>query len=229
MSHAENRRRASLTENDTRQNVTLNGVTPNPEGRNSTAPAASEPSPAVAEARVTASAPQAAEPLLDNAMLNDAMPGASPRFAAPDFAGNDFAGNDDFDSEPDDNGALTLEAIDHAIAAHGRWNIRLRCAIETGRTVFTPETTQAEKCPMGALLSPTSVRHQTIREIHDDFHREVGRILTLAVRGRREEARAELEINPDFAMVSAAFTGQLKSLAREITLAESPELLDSYR
>ena len=224
MSHAENRRRASLTENDTRQNATLNGVTPNPEERNSTAPAASEPSPAVAEARVTASAPQAAEPLLDNAMLNDAMPGASPRFAAPDLAGND-----DFDSQPDDNGALTLEAIDHAIAAHGRWNIRLRCAIETGRTVFTPETTQAEKCPMGALLSPTSVRHQTIREIHDDFHREVGRILTLAVRGRREEALAELEINPDFAMVSAAFTGQLKSLAREITLAESPELLDSYR
>lgn len=171
-----------------------------------------------------------AEAVIDESVSPESVFTESVSAAAPDFAAaSDFDSDSAADDNADDNGAFTLEAIEKAIDAHNRWSIRLRCAIETGRTVFTPETTHADRCPMGALLSPHSVRHQTIREIHDDFHREVGRILTLAVRGRRAEAREELETNPDFAMVSAAFTGQLKSLAREITLAESPELLDSYR
>jgi hypothetical protein len=117
---------------------------------------------------------------------------------------------------------LTCEAIDQALAAHGRWYIRLRCAIETGRTVFTPETSAEGCCQLGRLLREDSGRYQALRQIHEDFHREVGRILSLALHGRRREARREFEANPDFMHLSTALRQEMNFLRpRQISRPET--------
>ena len=111
---------------------------------------------------------------------------------------------------------LTCESIDQALAAHGRWYIRLRCAIETGRTVFTSETSSEACCELGLLLREDPGRYQTLRRIHADFHREVGRIFALAIHGHYREARVEFEANTHFTDLSTALRKEMHFLARQM-------------
>ena len=112
---------------------------------------------------------------------------------------------------------LNRRAIEDALAEHGRWYVHLRCAIESGHTVFTPETTSEHCCELGWLLREDPEHYENLRTVHSDFHKQVGRILALAIRGHQREALVEFEANTHFANLSAALRKEMNSLARRLS------------
>lgn len=87
--------------------------------------------------------------------------------------------------------------INKAIGAHGVWKVRLRDAIQKGISDHTPETVGADSaCDFGKWLYaiPHGERHpefwERVHKVHAVFHKEAGKILKLALDGKRDEALA---------------------------------------
>ncbi len=93
------------------------------------------------------------------------------------------------------------EEIAKAFGAHGLWKTRITHAIETGHSVHSPEeAARHDECVFGQWLQGSvlsaSVRasddYQTVSALHAEFHRAAGDILSKALAGNRDEARADL-------------------------------------
>ena len=99
-----------------------------------------------------------------------------------------------------------------AIAAHGMWKARLEEAAHTGRSSFDPVTARAnDRCAFGKWLAtqPRDQRVEEIAQLHTRFHEEAGGVLELALRGRRDEALARLDVGTTFADISSELTQKL--------------------
>lgn len=117
--------------------------------------------------------------------------------------------------------AQVADAVEKAIGAHAQWKVRLRQAVDSGTSdISVPDASSDRKCAFGQWLyggtlvkafdrSPTA---QRIRQLHADFHKEAGRILGLAVAGRRREAEAALAITEPFNGISSQLVAQLKAV-----------------
>jgi len=108
------------------------------------------------------------------------------------------------------------EQFTAAIDAHSRWFTRLRVAIETGKSDFDPAKVALDnQCDFGKWLhqqSPPAFRgteaFTKIRTLHSSFHGHAGRILKLALAGKKAEALAEI-----------ADKSAIRSTSRELVIA----------
>ncbi len=89
------------------------------------------------------------------------------------------------------------EEVQKAMGAHGLWKVRLKDAINTGKSEFTATTVcQDNQCAFGQWLyglNPSVKnlkRWQCVKQAHADFHREAGRVLELALAGKKDAANA---------------------------------------
>jgi methyl-accepting chemotaxis protein len=118
------------------------------------------------------------------------------------------------------------EEIMKAIGAHGQWKTRLLQAIETGKFDGTVETVRVDNhCAFGKwLYGPTldakdklSSHYKEVRELHARFHEQAARVVSLALEGKKQEARQALAIDGEYSKVSSqlttAMSAWLKSLA----------------
>lgn len=89
--------------------------------------------------------------------------------------------------------------LDRAISKHAQWKMRLRNAIDTGTSEWSPETVASDKnCDFGKWLHSLSEEEKqskiwaNIQKLHADFHVIAAGILRLALEGKHEEAMVAL-------------------------------------
>lgn len=123
-------------------------------------------------------------------------------------------GNDDdeglVESDDQSTSTLDLEHIDRAIGAHGSWKLRLREAVQTGKTEWQVETVRRDDaCVFGKWLAklPANVRAtdegKQVAAYHTHFHRLVAGILEQVMAGQRQEAAKEIGAGSEFASLSS--------------------------
>lgn len=97
---------------------------------------------------------------------------------------------------------LTLkDQILAAIKAHGEWKFRLRSAINTGKSEWTPHDIQPDnRCVFGQWLHGREIPAEAKNacyfkaiELHANFHRLASKILDMALKGQKEEALKMIE------------------------------------
>lgn len=121
------------------------------------------------------------------------------------------------------------EEIDKALLAHGEWKKRLALVIEKGDRALSPEVlAKDDQCEFGKWLYleiAPEVRAQSIyekaRKLHADFHVEAGRVLILALSGRRLEAMEAIETTSDFTRLSGALAFTLSQWRFKLAKAHS--------
>ena len=108
------------------------------------------------------------------------------------------------------------ESIGNAIGAHAQWKLRLKTAIDTGKSEWTVERVSPDNlCDFGKWLYslPESDRKkenwQKIRALHAEFHREAAKVLNLALRGAQAEARELMAFGSAYAKVSSRLTWEM--------------------
>jgi len=107
-----------------------------------------------------------------------------------------------------------IEQINNAIAAHGLWKARLRQAIETGKSDFTPSAVKPpNNCEFGKWLYGSIAEnlknteyYRKVVKLHAEFHVEAARILQLAIDGNKDEAMKGLQITGKYVTLSASLT-----------------------
>jgi hypothetical protein len=104
---------------------------------------------------------------------------------------------------------ITRESIESGLAAHALWKKRLLEAIEKGRSDFQVATVRKDNaCDFGKWLHGLPAEDRSgedfrkVLELHAEFHRAAGDILALAVEGKKEEARKQLEYGGAYGHVS---------------------------
>jgi methyl-accepting chemotaxis protein len=110
-----------------------------------------------------------------------------------------------------------IEQLDKAIGAHGMWKSRLRMAIDSGSSDFTPAIVKTDNnCEFGKWLhneiSPELKKtpiYGTVVKMHAEFHSEAGRILEMAVNGKKAEAENEIKPSSKFATLSSSLTATM--------------------
>jgi methyl-accepting chemotaxis protein len=124
--------------------------------------------------------------------------------------------------------ASDVQHIDKAIAAHGAWKIRLKDAIHTGTSAVTAETAASDNhCAFGKWFYdiPAEIREsdtgRTVHDLHAGFHTAAGKVLALALAGKKQEAEAELERGSEFATVSARLISVLMEWKRTQAAAQT--------
>lgn len=117
---------------------------------------------------------------------------------------------------------MIQEEIQKAIGAHGMWKQRLRTAVATGHADITVEITcQDNQCAFGKWLytldgaTRSSPRWQCVQTAHADFHREAGRVLELALGGKKKEAEEALSFSSRFNEVSAKLTAEMMAWKKQ--------------
>ncbi|MDP2215075.1 CZB domain-containing protein [Phenylobacterium sp.] len=116
--------------------------------------------------------------------------------------------------------------LDHAVAAHAEWKIKLRTAIETGDTLDAASIGADNCCELGRWLHGDAKRllgtraaYQESLARHADFHREAGRVAEVINRRQPEQARAMLDSGGPYAAASSAVGLALTRLKREMAKA----------
>jgi hypothetical protein len=93
-------------------------------------------------------------------------------------------------------------AVRAAIGAHGAWKLKLKTAVNTGRSEATPATVgRDDQCEFGKWLhgqgideeTRAGMPYQVVRRLHAEFHQCAGRVLALGLDGKRVEAGNLLE------------------------------------
>lgn len=102
------------------------------------------------------------------------------------------------------------EEIKNAIVAHGAWKERLTNAIETGKSEFSPVIVKTDNnCAFGKWFYSLSIEdkktefYQPVKELHAKFHEEAGKILDLAISGKKEEAKKAMDIGSEYLKTSS--------------------------
>ncbi|MDH4133658.1 MAG: CZB domain-containing protein [Gammaproteobacteria bacterium] len=108
------------------------------------------------------------------------------------------------------------EKIGQAISAHAHWKLRLKTAIDTGKSEWTVDRVSPDNlCEFGQWLYslPANVRQTRhwveVQALHATFHKEAARILGLALHGDRKEASQLMAYDSPFARLSAGLTWAL--------------------
>jgi methyl-accepting chemotaxis protein len=125
-------------------------------------------------------------------------------------------------------GAIAVEHLEAAIAAHGMWKTRLRRAVETRQTDVAVEVAAADdRCKFGTWLmgQPPGARTAVwarVRELHASFHREAARVLAMALAGQRAEAEAALGMDSEFTRLSSRLTEAMLGWKRSVASGREP-------
>lgn len=110
-----------------------------------------------------------------------------------------------------------VKNITDAIGAHGAWKLRLRTAINTGRSDAKPSEVRCDdRCELGQWLHGPAMDAQTrsglpfqvTKRLHAEFHSTAADVLTFALDGRKDEASSLLE---------GDFTARSEKLVRALT------------
>lgn len=118
------------------------------------------------------------------------------------------------------------ETLDHAIVAHSKWKLRLREAIDTGKSSWQVREVRGDKsCEFGQWLAALpltqkfATRAEKVRSLHAEFHVLAAEVLETALVGRKAEASGLIALGSRFSVVSSdlvmAITAWQEDLARE--------------
>jgi len=95
--------------------------------------------------------------------------------------------------------------------AHGQWKKRLQDVIETGQSTFVPEKVKVDNlCDFGKWfhsLSGDDINSENYKEIltlHAAFHQAAAKVLELGLAGKKEEAKAAIDVNSEYATISSS-------------------------
>jgi len=110
--------------------------------------------------------------------------------------------------------ASAQEPIAAAMAAHGMWKVRLKSAIETGSSEFSPSIVQHDdRCDFGKWLRGESAmpfrgspHYAKCADLHRQFHAVAAKVLTLALAGKRDDAARSMGVQGEYALASGALT-----------------------
>ena len=112
------------------------------------------------------------------------------------------------------------EIISKAIGAHSKWTFHIEQAIKSGTTDYNPKLVKTDNnCEFGkwlyndapAVLKGRSIYHE-IKDIHARFHLEAGRVLALAVGGKKDEAIKGISLGSEYRQLSSSLVLKLASL-----------------
>lgn len=112
--------------------------------------------------------------------------------------------------------------IDKAIGVHGLWKKRIRDAIASGKSEFQPVNVKVNnKCDFGKWLGtlPISAKgedYKVVVELHTKFHKEAGRILELAITGKKAEAEKAIALASEYANLTSSLTGAMMKWKRSV-------------
>ncbi len=103
---------------------------------------------------------------------------------------------------------LAEETVDKAIWAHSRWKSHLQSAIVNGQSEFSvKEARDPRSCQFGKWLYSAEGKElpnlKEVIDLHEKFHVEAAKVLTLAITGHAEEAKAKLQLGSDFSRLTA--------------------------
>jgi methyl-accepting chemotaxis protein len=111
-----------------------------------------------------------------------------------------------------------ISAIKRAIQAHGEWKLKLNTAINTGNSEANPmDVAKDNLCEFGKWLygeeMPESVKgsddYENIRHLHAEFHRTASRVLDMALRDHKDEAKASMREGGEYHTVSTNLIREL--------------------
>jgi len=98
--------------------------------------------------------------------------------------------------------AQTVEEIQNAIRAHGKWKLRLKSAISTGSSDVGPDVVACDNlCDFGKWLHSDSIPadlrasapYGVIKRLHAEFHQTAASVLKDALAGNTKQSQALLE------------------------------------
>jgi hypothetical protein len=106
-----------------------------------------------------------------------------------------------------------------AVSAHVMWTAKLKAAIQSGDSSRSLAEVEADdRCELGQWLkspiSPelhNSPHYAKTLELHHQFHRVAGRILSLAINGKSTEALKAMEADGDITTASASLVSELRA------------------
>jgi hypothetical protein len=106
-----------------------------------------------------------------------------------------------------------------AIGAHGAWKLRLDTAINSGLSELSPSIAgRDDQCDFGKWLRAVSdlqvknsAGYRKCLELHREFHSQAAKVLTLALAGKKAEAKQSMSIGGPFASTSASLTTAMMS------------------
>ena len=102
------------------------------------------------------------------------------------------------------------ENLTRAIYAHTKWKKLLKTAIETGECNIDVDTaSKKDACGFGKWLytdndARNSPHYSTVEQLHAQFHISAGRILALALSGKKDEARREMDLDSNSSFVETS-------------------------
>jgi len=113
--------------------------------------------------------------------------------------------------------------VTKAIAAHGQWKVRLRQAIDTGKSEWSIDQVKVDdQCVLGQWIYGDAVARfpgdplvQEIRELHRQFHQEAAKVLSLALMGRKADAERLMEQGSAYARISGSLVRALQKLGQK--------------
>jgi len=116
------------------------------------------------------------------------------------------------------------EQITKAIAAHGLWKGRLRQAVQTRSSELNVESVSRDNnCEFGKWLQANPAfaaqwpqHYRNACRLHTEFHREVGRVLQMALSGNRQEAEKQLAPGTPYSQLSSSLTNEMMAWAGEL-------------
>lgn len=115
--------------------------------------------------------------------------------------------------------------LNKAIKAHSTWKVRLKDAVESGASEFTPsQVRNNDLCEFGKWLSSlpqaekAMVDYQNIQPLHQKFHTEAAAVLELAITGQKEKAHYALtDIRSEFVYTSAKLINALADWKKKLS------------
>ncbi|HEY6873085.1 MAG TPA: CZB domain-containing protein [Geobacteraceae bacterium] len=107
--------------------------------------------------------------------------------------------------------------LNKAIKNHSIWKVRLKDAVDTGKSEFTPRQVRANHlCEFGKWLNSLPPGEKALEEygkiavLHEKFHAEAANVLQMALGGQKDKAHEALtDIRSDFIYTSAQLINAL--------------------
>jgi hypothetical protein len=117
--------------------------------------------------------------------------------------------------------------IQKALLAHRRWKNRIEKAIATGRSTFKIENVKADnRCKFStwlyALPDQTTEEWKRVQRLHALFHEEAARVLELALRGQKDEAKQAISLTSHYCDLSVKMTNALLALKKRKSESDGP-------
>ena len=106
------------------------------------------------------------------------------------------------------------DQIKSAVGSHGLWKARLKAAIDTASSEFSPGVVRKDdQCEFGKWIHSTtdpalknSRELLRCKDLHREFHQAAAQVLDLALAGHKEAAKQAMSPSSAFAKASGALT-----------------------